>query len=70
MTKEFLPGAAKVQESVIPAKAGIRVPLTDLTEKTWIPVCTGMTKCLGEFLADSLNSALESRELIPANDNS
>ena len=43
--------------------AGIQVPLTALTEKTWIPVYTGMTKHPEGLLADSFNSALESRDL-------
>ena len=63
--KNFSRGADKVQKAVIPAEtpAGIQVPLTDLTEKAWIPVYTGMTKRRGGLFANSFNSSLESRDL-------
>jgi hypothetical protein len=35
--KNFFRGAAKVQKSVIPAKAGIQVPLTDGGESPGFP---------------------------------
>jgi hypothetical protein len=42
----------------MPADAGIQVPLTDLTEKTWIPVLHGNDETRGGLFAYSFNSVL------------
>ena len=51
MRRRRLRERGDARESVMPANAGIQVPLAYLTEKIGIPAYTGMTKRLGGMMA-------------------